>query len=147
VRLVVVDDEEVAEQLAGLFSDVGCVVTGIAHAARQGIDMVEQTMPDAIVMDVRMEGMSGTEAAQVLRREHPEVPVILLSAYDDEGIVQAAEQAQVAAYLVKGCSAGELLTTVSTVVGQSRGHQGNSLRLGRRATMAQREDSRDGLRH
>jgi two-component system nitrogen regulation response regulator GlnG len=138
-RLVVVDDdEEVAEQLAGLFSDVGYVVTGIAHAARQGIDMVEQTMPDAIVMDVRMEGMSGTEAAQVLRREHPEVPVILLSAYDDEGIVQAAEQAQVAAYLVKGCSAGELLTTVSTVVGQRRGHQGKSLSLGRRATRAQR---------
>ena len=120
-RLVVVDDDtQLAEELAGLFSDVGYEVTGVAHAARQGIDLVETTRPDVVVMDVRMEGMSGTEAAHVLRRDHPDVPVVLLSAYDDEGIVKAAEDADVAAYLVKGCSAGELLSTVGTVVKESQ---------------------------
>jgi len=120
-RLVVVDDDtQVAEELAGLFSDVGYDVAGVAHAARQGIDLVGRTKPDVVVMDVRMEGMSGTEAAHVLRRDHPDVPVILLSAYADEGIVRAARDAQVAAYLVKGCSASELLTTVGTVVRESQ---------------------------
>jgi len=116
-RLVVVDDDKrLAAELAGLFADVGYEVAGVAHAARQGIDLVSQTLPDVVLMDVRMEGMSGTEAAEVLRHQHPEVPVVLLSAYDDDGIVKAAQDAHVAAYLVKGCAAGELLATVMTVV-------------------------------
>ena len=120
-RLVVVDDDErLAAELAGLFTDVGYEVTGVAHAAEQGIDLVDQTRPDVVIMDVRMEGMSGTEAAEVLRRQHPEVPVVLLSAYDDEGIVKAAHEAQVAAYLVKGCAAGELLATIMSVVQVNR---------------------------
>ncbi|HXW81808.1 MAG TPA: response regulator [Acidimicrobiales bacterium] len=120
-RLVVVDDDnELAQELAGLFSDVGYEVTGVASAAREGIDLVDRTMPDVVLMDVRMEGMSGTEAAGVLRRHYPGLPVVLLSAYADEGIVEAAREAQVAAYLVKGCTARELLSTVGTVVKESR---------------------------
>jgi CheY-like chemotaxis protein len=120
-RLVVVDDDsELAQELAGLFTDVGYEVTGVATAAREGIDLVEQTMPDVVLMDVKMEGMSGTEAAGVLRRQHPGLPVILLSAYADAGIVKAAQEADVAAYLVKGCTAVELLSTVGAVVNESR---------------------------
>ena len=119
--MVVVDDDLVlAEELAGLFSDVGYEVTGIAHEALEGIAMVADTKPDVVVMDVRMEGMSGTEAAGVLQRQHPGVPVVLLSAYSDEGIQKAAQDAKVAAYLVKGCSAGELLSTVGTVIKQNQ---------------------------
>jgi len=120
-RLVVVDDDsELAEELAGLFTDVGYEVTGVATAAREGIDLVAQTRPDVVLMDIKMEGMSGTEAAGVLRRQHPGLPVVLLSAYADEGIVKAAREAHVAAYLVKGCTAGELLSTVGTVVRESQ---------------------------
>jgi CheY-like chemotaxis protein len=120
-RLVVVDDDgDLAQELAGLFTDVGYEVTGVATAAREGINLVERTRPDVVLMDIRMEGMSGTEAASVLRRSHPGVPVVLLSAYSDEGIVKAAREAHVAAYLVKGCTARELLSTVGTVVKDSR---------------------------
>jgi DNA-binding NarL/FixJ family response regulator len=85
--------------------------------------MVSMTRPDVVLMDVRMPGMSGTEAADVLRRDHPDVPVVLLSAYNDEGIVKAAEEAHVAAYLVKGCTAEELLSTVGTVINASLGRR------------------------
>jgi DNA-binding NarL/FixJ family response regulator len=124
-RLVVVDDDtQLAEELAGLFSDVGYEVTGVANEAMQGIALVAQTRPDVVVMDVRMDGMSGTEAAGVLQRRHPDVPVVLLSAYSDEGIRKAAQDVNVAAYLVKGCSAGELLSTVGSVVKQSQARRG-----------------------
>jgi two-component system, response regulator PdtaR len=120
-RLVVVDDDgDLARELAGLFSDVGYEVSGVATAAREGINLVEQTMPDVVLMDIKMPGMSGTEAAGVLRRQHPNLPVVLLSAYADEGIVKAARDADVAAYLVKGCTAGELLSTVGAVVKESQ---------------------------
>lgn len=123
-RLIVVDDDmPLAHELAGLFSDVGYEVAGIASEGRECIGLVERTNPDVVVMDVRMEGMSGTEAAGILRRDHPDIPVVLLSAYGDEGIVKAAREASVAAYLIKGCSAGELLSTVGTVVKESREKQ------------------------
>jgi CheY-like chemotaxis protein len=121
LRLVVVDDDgDLAHELAGLFTDVGHEVTGVATAAQEGIDLVERTRPDVVLMDIRMQGMSGTEAAGVLRRKHPGLPVVLLSAYSDEGIVKAAREAHAAAYLVKGCTARELLSTVGTVVKESR---------------------------
>ncbi|MGA3220562.1 MAG: response regulator [Acidimicrobiales bacterium] len=124
-RLVVVDDDtQLAEELAGLFSDVGYEVTGVANEAWQGIALVALTRPDVVVMDVRMDGMSGTEAAGVLQRRHPDVPVVLLSAYSDEGIRKAAQDVNVAAYLVKGCSAGELLSTVGSVIKQSQARRG-----------------------
>jgi len=85
---------------------------------------VDQTHPDVVVMDVRMDGMSGTEAAGVLQRRHPDVPVVLLSAYSDEGIRKAARDVNVAAYLVKGCSAGELLSTIGSVIKQSQARRG-----------------------
>ncbi len=120
-RLVVVDDDtQLADELAGLFSDVGYEVTGVANEAGQGIALVARTRPDVVVMDVRMEGMSGTEAAGVLQRQHPGLPVVLLSAYSDEGIRKAAQDVNVAAYLVKGCSAGELLSTVGSVIKHSQ---------------------------
>ena len=71
-----------------------------------------------------MEGMSGTEAAGVLQRQHPGLPVVLLSAYSDEGIRKAAQDANVAAYLVKGCSAGELLSTIGSVIKQNLARKG-----------------------
>lgn len=115
-RLVVVDDDAAfVEELAGLFTDVGYEVAGVAHGAEQGIDLVALSKPDVVVMDVRMEGMSGTEAAALLRRDYPGVKVVLLSAYSEEGIKRAAMAAHVAAYLVKGCPAGELVSTVADV--------------------------------
>jgi DNA-binding NarL/FixJ family response regulator len=124
-RLVVVDDDNLlAAELAGLFTDVGYEVTGVANEAREGIALVDRTHPDVVVMDVRMDGMSGTEAAGVLQRRHPDVPVVLLSAYSDEGIRKAAQDVNVAAYLVKGCSAGELLSTIGSVIKQNLARKG-----------------------
>jgi AmiR/NasT family two-component response regulator len=50
--------------------------------------------------------------------------VVLLSAYSDEGIRKAAQGVNVAAYLVKGCSAGELLSTIGSVIKQSQARRG-----------------------
>lgn len=120
-RLVLVDDDEaLISELAALLTDVGYHVVGIADNGLSGIDLVSQTKPDVVVMDVRMRGMSGTEAADILRHRHPDVPVVVMSAYDDDGIVAAAEAAQVAAYLVKGCSASELFATLDAVVAGRR---------------------------
>jgi len=120
-KLVLADDDApLARELAEFLSEVGYEVAGIARDGRECIELVERTNPDLVLMDVRMKPMSGTEAAGILRDQRPGLPVVLLSAYGDESIVKAAHDAEVAAYLVKGCSAGQLLETVSTAVSDAR---------------------------
>jgi len=123
-KLVLADDDApLVRELADFLSDVGYEVAGIASDGTECIELVERTNPDLVLMDVRMKPMSGTEAAGILRNQRPGLPVVLLSAYGDESIVKAAREAEVAAYLVKGCSASELLETVSTAVSDARGRE------------------------
>jgi DNA-binding NarL/FixJ family response regulator len=120
-KLVLADDDApLARELAEFLSEVGYEVAGIASDGNGCIELVERTNPDLVLMDVRMKPMSGTEAAGILHDQRPGLPVILLSAYGDESIIKAARDAEVAAYLVKGCSASELLETMSTAVSGAR---------------------------
>jgi two-component system response regulator DesR len=71
-----------------------------------------RTSPDVVLLDLRMPEMSGLEATELLREVAPELPVVLLSAYDDPGLQERAAAAGVHTYLVKGCSAQSLHAAV-----------------------------------
>jgi two-component system response regulator YesN len=74
--------------------------------------MAESLHPDVVLADLRMPRMTGLEVATALRVSSPDVPVIILSAYDDVGLQLAAERIPVAAYLVKGCSSREIFSAI-----------------------------------
>ena len=120
-RLVVVDDDgDLAQELAGLFTDVGYEVSGVATAAREGIDLVEQTMPDVVLMDVKMPGHERDRSGRSAAAPAPGLtgrPSLCLRRRRDR---QGSADADVAAYLVKGCTASELLSTVEAVVNERR---------------------------
>src|SRR5271156_4333896 len=80
-KLLVVDDEPNVlysiEQ--SLQSDELEVV--VASTGWQGIELVEQTRPDAVILDVRLSDMSGLEVFDQIRRTAPRLPVIIITAY------------------------------------------------------------------
>lgn len=121
VRLLIVDDRSPArEGLRALlsvigepFQDVDCppiVVIGEACDGTQAITMVDQEHPDVVLMDVRMPGMSGLEAARLMKASWPEIPIILMSFYG----VHRADALNVGAtsFLLKGCPPDELLKAI-----------------------------------
>jgi DNA-binding NarL/FixJ family response regulator len=113
VRIVVADDDEgLRGILVGLLDDLGYQVEGAFGDAGAAIARCVSDTPDLVVFDQRMPGMSGLEAARTLQGLLPELPVILLSAYDDAGLQSAATAAGVSAYLVKGCSAADIVAAV-----------------------------------
>ncbi len=62
-----------------------------------------------------MPGLTGADVAARLHEVLPELPVIMLTAYDGPGLQRAAQHSGVAAYLVKGCSAGEISAAIEWV--------------------------------
>ena len=84
-RAVVVDDSSFMRAvISDLLSDAGIPVVGEAADGREAVDVVADTRPDVVTMDVEMPRMDGLEALDRIMAETP-TPVLMLSAYTDEG--------------------------------------------------------------
>lgn len=117
IRIVLADDDDlVREMLSGLLDDLGYEVVSSSADGRTAIEQCLADRPDVVLLDHRMPTMSGAEAALELRDRLPELPVIILSAYDDAGLQQAARRSGVFRYLVKGCTAAEISDAISAAV-------------------------------
>jgi DNA-binding NarL/FixJ family response regulator len=103
--LVVDDDEGIRGALKDLLREEKVDVVGEASDGSGAVELARELKPDVVLMDLRMPGMSGTDATSKMREEQPNLQVIILSAYDDPALNQSAEDAGAYAYLVKGCSA------------------------------------------
>jgi CheY-like chemotaxis protein len=79
--LLVDDNVTVRSLLADLIQNAGFVVCGQAGDGLEAIDMASRLNPDLVVMDFSMPRLNGTEAASVLKRQRPKLPIILLTLY------------------------------------------------------------------
>lgn len=70
--------------------------------------------PDIAILDVRMPVMDGVECTRKLKAEHPKLPVLILTTFDDRALVQACLDAGASAYLLKDIEP-EALTSASSV--------------------------------
>jgi DNA-binding NarL/FixJ family response regulator len=112
-KIMIVEDERiVAADLEDKLMAMGYNVCGIAHSGKQAISMVEKEYPDLIMMDIKLEGsMDGIEAANSIK-ERFSVPVIYLTAFSDEHILQRAKVTEPFGYLLKPFQYRELSSVV-----------------------------------
>ncbi|MFD7629283.1 response regulator [Streptomyces sp. NPDC059851] len=110
VRVLVVDDQQlIREGIAALLGiRQGITVVGTAADGKEAVDRTLELRPDVVLMDVRMPGMDGVEAAAVLRVRAPECRTVMLTTFDDEEYVIQALRAGASGYLLKDLSAEEL---------------------------------------
>src|SRR6185503_2501065 len=108
--LVVEDDEAIASGLARVLDSQGYEVTRLAHgrpalaAAANGVELV--------ILDLGLPYMDGIDACRLLRRDHSALPILILSARDQELDVVAGLDAGADDYLVKPFKLSELLARV-----------------------------------
>lgn len=119
-RVVVVDDQQLLRRaLRMLLSTVdGIEVVGEAADGAEALAVVAQVAPDVVVTDARMPVMDGPTLVARCGEEHPDLPVLVLTTFDDADLVRGALQAGAAGFLLKDVSPERL---AESIVAVSRG--------------------------
>lgn len=117
VRVMTVDDHELVREGLRLWLEGIATVDLVAEAAgmSEAMKLVRSAKPDIILMDVVLADGNGLDAAERLHEEHPEVKVILLSAYCDDDYVQRALRAGAMGYVLKDLSYRDLEMAIQVV--------------------------------
>lgn len=84
-----------------------------AHTGEEGVEMVRSERPDCVLMDIKMPGISGNEAMQLMKAIIPDLPIVLVSAYATDETISAAMAAGAYAVLSKPLNFQMILSFLS----------------------------------
>ncbi|HLJ62338.1 MAG TPA: response regulator [bacterium] len=113
-RILIADDEAIRLiALRTQLTTLGMEVVGEATTGREAVALARETAPDLVVLDIKMPEMDGIEAARQISSAQS-VPIILLTAYSDQALIERAAAAGVFAYLVKPVAEEDLLPAILT---------------------------------
>lgn len=101
-KILIVDDEAIITmQLEERLSVMGYTVAGMAASGEDAVERARQVRPDLVLMDIVMPGkMNGIEAAKIITTEL-DIPVVFVTAYADDAIIERAKSARPYGYIVK----------------------------------------------
>lgn len=116
-KLLVVDDHEVVREglVAMLAGKPAFEVVGAASDGRTAMEQARRTLPDIVLLDLRLPDIDGIELCRKLRKGFPSTAVVVLSTYLSEGTVRAALEAGASAYVTKAAGLPELSRALSRV--------------------------------
>ncbi len=118
IRVLHADAQWVVREGMGMLLDLlpGVEVVGVASDGEEAVALASRVRPDVLLMDLRMPGCDGAEAARRLRHHDPGIKVIVLTADADEESIAGALSAGVRGYLAKDCGAAEMRHALRQVV-------------------------------
>ena len=113
-RIVIADDQALfREGLRTLLSTRPDMdVVGEAADGDEAVALVEQLQPDVVLMDLRMPKVDGIQATARIRERWPEIPVLVLTTFDDDANLFGALRAGAAGYLLKDVSSETLVSAI-----------------------------------
>lgn len=101
LKILLADDEAILRlDLREMLTDAGHEVIGEAANGEEAVKLARELKPEFVIMDVKMPVMDGLTAAKLIANDNI-APVLLLTAYSQQDIVEKASEAGVIAYLVK----------------------------------------------
>ena len=117
MRILIVDDNDrVRHGVTGLLtSEEGWEVCGEASDGAEAIQRARDLRPDLLVVDIRMPGLGGLEAARLLSRELPETTILIMSQYDPAQLLPSALEAGAHACVDKSRLSYDLLPTIKAI--------------------------------
>lgn len=119
LRVVVADDQATIREGLAIMLDLldDIRVVGTAANGREALDQVAEHLPDAILLDLHMPVMDGTEATRHLTARFPSVAVVVLTTYADDDSVLETLRAGARAYLTKDAERDHIARTLHSAAG------------------------------
>ena len=116
-RVFLVDDHEIVRRgVAELIdSESDIEVVGESGSVKLTLGRIAATLPDVVVLDVRLPDGSGVDLCRAIRSEHPGIACIMLTAYDDDDASYAAVLAGAAGYVLKDIRGQNLVDGIRRV--------------------------------
>jgi two-component system, response regulator PdtaR len=115
-RVVIAEDEAIIRlDLKEILEGEGYEVVGETGRGDEAVELVAQHQPDLAILDIKMPGIDGIEAARRISDQH-RVAVLILTAFSQRNLIEEARDAGVAAYLVKPFQRNELVPAIDVAV-------------------------------
>ena len=108
MEIIVIDDDRLAAMsLKTILESTGSItVKALGSSGREAVTLYRQHHPDVMLMDIRMEGMSGIEAGREILRESPEARILYLTTFSDDEYIIDAVSMGAKGYILKQDFAG-----------------------------------------
>ena len=119
-RVVIAEDEAIIRlDLKEMLLSAGYEVVGETGRGDEAVRLVDECRPDVAILDIKMPGMDGVQAAREITAKH-QVAILVLTAFSQRDLIEEARDAGVAAYLVKPFRRNELLPALENVLARCR---------------------------
>lgn len=122
MRVLIIDDHALVRRgmISLLQEHFKGVVIGEAGDAKAGMKAVSQNPWDLVIVDISMPGRSGLELIQDIKRDQPDLPILVISTHPEKDYALRALKSGAAGYVTKQSAADVLVTAVTRVIGGGR---------------------------
>lgn len=119
-RVIIADDESIIRMdLREMLTSMGYLIVGEAGDGLSAVNLARELRPDLVIMDIKMPDLDGIAAAKVLTEERL-APVLLLTAFSQQELVEGAKEAGVVGYIVKPFRESELTPAIEIALARFR---------------------------
>lgn len=122
-RVIIAEDESIVRMdLREMLANLGYLVIGEVGDGRSAVNLARELRPDIVIMDIKMPDLDGIEAAKILTEERI-APVLLLTAYSQQDLVERAKEAGVVGYIVKPFRESDLTPAIEVALARFKEFQ------------------------
>ena len=124
MKIMVIDDDPAMTELLQLLLQPASSEVYTANSGPVGIDLIKRKHPDVVILDLMMPDMDGWQVCKKVR-EFSDVPILVLSALDNPGVVAEALDAGADDYLIKPVASGVLIAHLRKLMRRPQASSGN----------------------
>ena len=118
IKILIADDQELIRESLEIVLNMNAdmKVIGLAANGLQVLEQLKATVPDIILMDVRMPELDGVQCTKFVKEKYPQVRIVILTTFDDDEYIYYALKYGASGYMLKGGSVKELTAAIRTVI-------------------------------